>query len=320
MAWFGEHERDFILTDHPKDHRITLHQPSSTHPTTQFPVPYERPPSGPLDAMGLKDRIAFGNRIRKLRDITPRTMRFIQLWKKKAEELLRPGGRKRAKAAEEFEAIDGEIQSRYDLVHSDDGLIAKLVTSFNALAEVRLRIEYGDYLALAWRHLKSNDMGDMQWKVDNLDWQQVAARICEEESIMEEEEARCLKTRSATPYLTSVKEAAAGLGWDEGLVRYTIVEYAKRNNLCHSGIENMVEEGYFQQLAEKIVKDKRSLERIYYGKPQDQVMMRNAIGVFQNTWFEFIKVEEKKGGHVIQKPTKKQLDKLDRLQNRGLGI
>lgn len=47
----------------------------------------------------------------------------------------------------EMEALDNEIQSRWDKIHGENGLCSVLVEIFNAMAELRLKAEYGDYLA-----------------------------------------------------------------------------------------------------------------------------------------------------------------------------
>ena len=48
---------------------------------SSYKPPFPKPLSGPLDALGLKSRIAYGVKLRKDRNITPRTMEFIHWWK-----------------------------------------------------------------------------------------------------------------------------------------------------------------------------------------------------------------------------------------------
>ena len=55
---------------------------------------------------------------------------------------------------EAVEILDTEIQSRYDRVHDADGLCSALVEFFNMMVEVRLKVEYGDYLAYTCTALK----------------------------------------------------------------------------------------------------------------------------------------------------------------------
>ena len=46
-----------------------------------YKPPFPKPSSGALDALGLKSRIAYEDKLGKERNITPRTMRFIEWWK-----------------------------------------------------------------------------------------------------------------------------------------------------------------------------------------------------------------------------------------------
>ena len=61
--------------------------------------------------------------------------------------MLQAGPFVRKKMKEEVEILDGEMQSRYDKIHEDDGLCHTLVALFDAMAEIRMKAEYGDYLA-----------------------------------------------------------------------------------------------------------------------------------------------------------------------------
>ena len=46
--------------------------------------------------------------------------------------------------AKEIEILDGDIQSRDDKIHGEDGLCFALVEIFNVMAELHLKAEYGD--------------------------------------------------------------------------------------------------------------------------------------------------------------------------------
>ena len=243
-----------------------------------------RPPSGLLNALGLKSRISYGNRLRKNRNITPRTMRFINWWKDRCAEMLQASTFKRKKMADEIEVLDDEMQSRYDKLHGQDGLCFALIEIFNVIAVLRMKAEYGDYLAYTCNALKGEGMGDMVWKVEELDWQKVGARIRAEEESRREGETRRLPPLP-TPYLDDVAKAARRLGYEESLVGYQILAYAECNNFVHSGIKSMAENGLFQDLGERILEDLRSLEVIFQDRPHDQIEMRGIIKIVQNEWF-----------------------------------
>ena len=197
----------------------------------------------------------------------------------------------RRKMEKEIDILDGEMQSRYDKIHGDDGLCCALVELFHAMSEIRMKAEYGDYFAYACANLKTESMNDLAWKIDRLDWHEIAERIEMEEATKAEQKARRLAL-SPTPYLDDVAKAAARLGHDIDLVRYQILAYAERNNFCHSGLKGMIELGHFQELAERLVEDKKALGVIFQGKPQDQIQMRTVIKTIEKEWFEVIYVDE----------------------------
>lgn len=191
---------------------------------------------------------------------------------------------RRKAMAKEIAILDDEMQSRYEKIHGQDGLCFALVDIFNVMAELRLKAEYGDYVAYACAGLKTEGMKDMIWKVDKSDWQAVRTRIREEETDRDERKRRRLDP-APTPYLDEVAKAASRLGYEESLVRYQILAYADRNDFCHSGIKNMAQNGYFYELGERILEDLRSLNVIFRDRPHEQILMRTVIKVIEEEWF-----------------------------------
>ena len=234
---------------------------------------------------------------------------------------------RRKKMADEIESLDdrmqsrygnihesdgaaNELQFRYEKIHGNDGLCTVLLELFNAMAELRLNAEYGDYLAYACTSLKGNNMNDMIWKVEKMDWQAVAQRILEEESTMANEKRRRLPL-SPTPYLDDIAKAADRLGCDTAMIRYQIIAYADRNSFCHSGIKEMIAQGYLQDLAERIIEDLRSLDTIFRDRPHEQIEMRRLVKVVEKEWFVRVWVEEtKRGRRVLYAPTEKGYQKM----------
>ena len=191
---------------------------------------------------------------------------------------------KRRKMIKEVEILDDEVQSRYDKIHGTDGLCCAIVELFNAMAELRLKAEYGDYLAYTCTALKGEAMSDMIWKIEKLDWQAVGDRIRIEETTQAERKAR-RQSPIPTPYLDDIAKAATRLGYDESLVRYQILAYAERNNFCHSGIKSMAQSGHFNDLGERILEDLRSLDIIFRERPREQIEMRSVIKIVEKEWF-----------------------------------
>ena len=176
-----------------------------------------------------------------------------------------------------------EIPSRYDKIHGDQGLCCVL-EQFNAMAEIRMKAEYRDYLVYTCSASRTENMNDLAWKINRLDWQEVAEHIMTEESTKAEEEAHRLAL-SPTPYLDDIAKATSRLAYDVGLVRYQILAYADRNDFCHSGLKAMINHAEFQESAERLVEDKRSLGVIFRGRPQAQVEMRCVIKIVEKEWF-----------------------------------
>lgn len=229
--------------------------------------------------------------------------------------MLNVGGSSRKKMEKEMGILDGEMQSRWDRLHSEGGVVDVLVDSFNAMAELRMKAQYGDYLGYACEALKTEDMATMRWKVDRLNWQATAERILEEEDKREEEEGRRTKPLSPTPFVENVIKAAEKLGCDPRMIRYQILQYAARNNnLSHSGIGEMIEEARFRELADAIIEDKRALGVIFRGRPGEEIQMRNLIVKIEKEWFVELFVHETSHGKVNQYiPTAKHIARLERI-------
>ena len=215
-------------------------------------------------------------------------------WKDRCSALLQANPFTKKNLTYEVEILDNEMQSRYDKMHGNDGLCATIMELFNAMAELRMKAEYGDYLAHTCTALKTENMGDMIWKAQKLDCQEVGRQVKKEETTRAREERRRMPL-SPTPYLDDIAKAATRLGHDFAIVRYQIFAYAERNDFCHSGVKNMIEQGEFQELAERIVEDKRALEIIYRGRPHDQIEMRGVIKIVEKRWFDALFVDERTG-------------------------
>ena len=317
MAYFNRNHSTYTLPENSPSSSIDIHRASEAHPSNSYTAPYPRPPSDQLNALGLKTRIAYGNRLRQIRDISPRTMTFINWWKDRCCALLQANPFARKKLTQEVEILDNEMQSRYDKIHGNNGLCTTLMELFNAMAELRMKAEYGGYLAHTCSALKAENMSEMVWKVKKLDWQEVGQQVKREETTRAEEERRRLPL-SPTPYLDDIVKAATRLGHDFEIVRYQILAYAERNDFCHSGVKTMIQHGEFQELAERIVEDKRALEIIYRGRPHDQIEMRGVIKIVEKEWFETVFVDERKGRVVRFIPSNKAVEKMHKMASAAL--
>lgn len=209
--------------------------------------------------------------------------------------------------------LNRDMQSRWDRLHGEGGTVDALVETFNAMAEIRMKVQYGDYLNYACEALETEEMATMKWKVDRLNWQATAKRIIEEEEKQDEEKTRRTFPLSPTPYLDDVTKAAEKLDCEPRMVRYRILQYAERNNFWHSGISGMIDEARFKALAETIVEDKRALGVVFRGPLVDEIGMRNTIVMVEREWFVKLWVDETSWGKEIQYvPTTKHIEKLVR--------
>ena len=312
MAYFHKNFRSYTLPDNCPSTSLDIHYASQSHPASPYHPPFPKPPSDRLDALGLKARIAYGDKLRQNRNITPRTMRFINWWKERCRIMLNAAPFMKKRMVKEVEILDDEMQSRYDKIHGDQGLCGTLVELFNAMAELRMKAEYGDYLAYTCTALKEEGMNDLIGKIDKLDWQAVAERVMKEESTKEEQAARRLAL-SPTPYLDDIAKAAARLGYDVGLVRYQILAYADRNNFCHSGLEAMIHHAEFPELAERLIEDQRSLGVIFRGNPQAQMEMRAVMKIVEKEWFDALYIDETRKARVKFTLTDKAIERMKKV-------
>ena len=232
--------------------------------------------------------------------------------KKTAEEIeiLDDEMQSRYGKTHEYDGVDNELQFRCEKFHGNDGLCTVLLELFNAMAELRLKAEYGDCLAYACTPLRGNNTNNKIWRVQKMDWQAVARRILEEESNMANEK-RCRLPLSPTPYLDDIAKAADRLGCEAAMIRYQIIAYADRNSFCHSGIKEMIAQGYLQDLAERIIEDLRSLDTIFRDRPHEQIEMRRLVKVVEKEWFVRVWAEETgRGRHVLYALTEKGTQKM----------
>ena len=287
------------MPENPPSSSLPIHALSDAHECAPYHPPFPKPPSGRLDSAGLKARIEYGDRLRGNRNITPRTMRFTQWWKKRCSAMLEASPFTRKRFKKEGQILDDEIASRYEKVHGHEGLCHTIVEQFNAMAEMRMMAEYGDHLAYTCTTLKGDAMNDLVWKTEKLDWQAVAKKMQNEEATMEDEKRRRVPT-SPTPYLDDVAKAAERLGYEVDLIRYQILAYANRNNFCHSGIKAMIQDGDFQQLAEGIMQDKRALVNIFRERPSEQTKIRKMIRFVEKEWFVRVFMDETGEGRLVK--------------------
>jgi len=181
MSAFPTRSFLYCLPQHSSDDTIELTISDKFAPIYRPPIP--APPSGPLDAKGLKKRVSYGCLIGCNRNISPRFKAFVQNWKDKCEALI--SGRVSSKREKDLIISDnikeeGELKSRYDEVHGPNGLCAKIQLGAATMLEIRLYSQNGNYLTLSLKRSKEDCFKTMKWKVEGTDWIEVARHLDDE--------------------------------------------------------------------------------------------------------------------------------------------
>ncbi|KAI9823349.1 MAG: hypothetical protein M1819_001367, partial [Sarea resinae] len=208
---------------------------------------------------------------------------FIQRFKENCKDLL--GGKYRKKREKEklvqnIEVDKGELNSRFDKVHGSDGLVETLLLSTAAMIELRIFLEYGDYLAVSLESLRRPTFSSSMWRLHpELNWQEVNTRLEAEEAMLttyhKSQPHPIIAVRRDTPWLTDVYKAAQQLNIESSDLRHEIQAYAQRNSLCYNSIETLINKCDFSALGRKLLKDKAALDSIFQRSPHEQITVRN---------------------------------------------
>lgn len=288
--------------------------PIPIHPNHNIPYveTIPRPPTSAIDTVeGMKDRQEYARKIRPMRNISPRFKEFIQKMGKNCGSLRsafgfrgkKSLGKREMERLEELRVDDGMLQGRWEEVHGHNGLVKVLLESIHAMMETRMSLYYGDYLAetcAQYRGSKYDGLG-FAWKGHpELTVRDISNKIKKEEELRSHEagwtSAGETLQRPNTPYLDSLGIVAREVGIDTEQVSYEFKAYADRNDLCHTGIRNLISEADFEELAARIYNDLAILDIIYRGRPAEQYQMRDVIKKIERQWFTSIWVQ--KGGKV----------------------
>ncbi|KAL8920332.1 MAG: hypothetical protein Q9208_006303 [Pyrenodesmia sp. 3 TL-2023] len=293
------------------DNPIDIPTPSSDFPAQVHEPRWPQPPSSALDAHGLKERKKFADRVRtQHRNISPRLLRFILDFGEKCSRYVTGHSKNKEEDLATIETNDAMLHSRWDFEEGGQGLWQGILDVMDAFTEHRMAADYGDDLAVT---TDENRGPDPSWK--GMKWTEVARLMGEEEKKMriwrQKNEGQQWRTlgqareprseKPDTPILDDVQKAANERHILASQVAYEIREYGKRNEQCHSGVRDLINNAFWQELAELIVRDKKTLGRIYQNNPQAQKSMRQCITNLQRQWFDVVYSDD--NGHVRFVPT-----------------
>ncbi|KAI4155855.1 MAG: hypothetical protein L6R39_001170 [Caloplaca ligustica] len=297
MAYFQHSDRTTPYQLPLSDRIVEVPIPSHKHGRPRHAPPFPKPPaSQTLDAAGLRSRIAYVNTLQErkgVRKISDRTMAFLTKIKQQCTTALSmPCGKKKEELKAAISIDESMLESVHEKIHGQEGLCQKLVESVEAMAEVRMSAEYGDYLSWACKELKAENMGAMIWRKPlnrDMDWQAVNRVIAlDEEALRQHDQLERQGIKEPlpdTPWFKSVAEAAIILRKDRNHVRHIIEAYAKRNAVCHNSVEQMVKECDWPGLAQRLVRDKANLNWFFRNDPHGQLKMRGVLVHLQQKYF-----------------------------------
>lgn len=139
MAAFPTKSATYILPQHSPDETIELTISEKFTSTYRPPIP--APPSGPLNAKGLKERVSYGCMIGCNRNISPRFEAFVQGHADKCAALVR--GKFRSQVEKDILKAniireENMLRSRYNEVHGPNGLCGKICLGVTTMREIRL--------------------------------------------------------------------------------------------------------------------------------------------------------------------------------------
>ena len=298
----------FCLPDHGDNAsgRILIPLPANPYEHGVYKAPIHRPPASVLDAEGLEETENWAKHIckKQYRNISPRVLTFVQsIWDKcQAAGRMSISKSARRKLTDSIRIDRDMFTSRWDTMHGYGDLCATLCQCMHAVMEMRMEIEYGDYLAESLKELKKDQFDEavrgktLYWK-ENGDWQAIAGILDDEQQAISRRQNSIRlgflnNPIPETPCLDDVRYAAAKLGIDTEQILFEIRLYAARNATCHVGIKGMVQNCQWQKLADRICWDKKSLSKVFEGQNEAQVRMRITIGRIESMWFDACWMDE----------------------------
>ena len=231
------------------------------------------------------------------RDISPRALVFIE----RLRDTCRSASKKRLSKAARRKLTDSikidvdMFASHWDSVHGIGGLCEILCECMNAVMEMRMEIEYGDYLAESLKQLKKDNFDEktrgkqLHWR-EHGNWQDISAILHSEEQANKSLDDSIRRgphdhPLPHTPCLNDIHVAANKLGIDYKQIIFEIHSYAARKEICHSGVSGMIERCEWPKLANRICYDKQWLSKIFEGRPVELMRMRVTIANLEKVWF-----------------------------------
>ncbi|KAI4136498.1 MAG: hypothetical protein LQ341_005582 [Variospora aurantia] len=290
------------------DGEIHIPKPSKAHPIPRHKSSVPAPPSQcPLDTAGLLERLEYVKTMEQrkgARKVSDRTMAFLNRFKDQCVQALTMSkGKKEDEIKARISVDDGILESMHEKIQGPDGLCQMIVQSLEAMREVRILTQFGDYAAYSLQDLKKQVFGmdAMIWRQPEhmtKDWQEINKMIQADGELLAgyidiKMSGESTIQRPKTPWLDDVTKAAAVLRVPLDVLRYEIDMYARRNALCHNGVKRLIEERRWGELAAAICRDKKNLEIHFPDNARGQTQVRVMIGRVQHRFFDICQYDAK---------------------------
>lgn len=157
---------------------VEIARPTDDFPTRTHQPHWPEPPLSALDGSrsGLEDRKDFADNVRpNHRDSSPRLLSFIIDLGERCRNLLSGNFKSQRQKKEQLQTItinDGMLRSRRQAEEAPEGLWQGIFEAIDALSQLRMTTEYGDYLAVSLDKYRGKDP---VWK--GMAWTDVAEAI-----------------------------------------------------------------------------------------------------------------------------------------------
>jgi hypothetical protein len=195
------------------------------------------------------------------------------------------------------------LQKWWDDILGPQGLVEALKDFGQATDEIRVYLEWGDVLAENLSAVRRLPMIPSSLRSPNL-WREIDEKITAEakagyEFMRSESNLEERGSKPETPTLDAVDQAARELGWKPSQLRWEIETYAKRCGYAHSRIGAIIQNRDYNQLAMRICRDKKYLQRttkeLDWDSRQDNEHLLQAIDNLRDRYFAWLKVTDDGG-------------------------
>ncbi len=255
---------------------------------------------------------------RAARNMTPNTVLLVRLLKRDIadwERLDKTKHRREAsERAEDIEILAGYMQARMKEVHGENGLCQFILDYYSQIAETKLLLDFGDFLAVDLNNFKNKTYGATWTNAPGggYDFQEISEMIFQErESIKKYGCVIPSHRKSEKGVVKELELAAEKLGLNAAQLEWQIHVYADRNYAAHSGVKKMLEEGRMGDVARCIIDGRMSLHMACTDQ-NEQMRWQNAIKAVEEQYFE--RIYDKtylSGGQIEYQVTKLGQKKLD---------